>query len=281
MLQWHGHYLPNRTPHNLLIHLFLLLRYRTWLAAPLRRGEPLLRTVWSDPVLPVCHCQSWGLVLNLKEKKAVLNPTIKPELGVSGGMETPASIGIHGVGMCYTAVSGSIPFNCICIATEHNMHIHILFLSVYNQSPLPVVNVANLPPDRPSKKINPCSYVSLLLCLTTNCRTDTLLCVTLARTWPMHMNRQYRQFCSEQRSSLFKKRQCGHYLNCQDSYLSVTKTVIFWKKIVSAKQTFVEDRQHHTTWSLNWFLCQCWCTSVSYLVVLIPFVFKCLSNSTL
>lgn len=47
-----------------------------------------------------------GLVLNLKEKKAVLNPTIKPELGVGTVMDTPASIGIHGVGMSYTAVSG-------------------------------------------------------------------------------------------------------------------------------------------------------------------------------
>lgn len=48
-----------------------------------------------------------GLVLNLKEKKAVLNPTIKPELGVSAVMDTPASIGIHGVGMSYVAVSGA------------------------------------------------------------------------------------------------------------------------------------------------------------------------------
>lgn len=47
-----------------------------------------------------------GLVLNLKEKKAVLNPTIKPELGVGTVMDTPASIGIHGVGMSYAAVSG-------------------------------------------------------------------------------------------------------------------------------------------------------------------------------
>lgn len=46
-----------------------------------------------------------GLVLNLKEKKAVLNPTIKPELGVSAVIDTPASIGIHGVGMSYSAVS--------------------------------------------------------------------------------------------------------------------------------------------------------------------------------
>ncbi|XP_061737606.1 transcription initiation factor TFIID subunit 2 isoform X2 [Nerophis ophidion] len=38
-----------------------------------------------------------GLVLNLKEKKAVLNPTIKPELIV----DTAASIGIHGVGISY------------------------------------------------------------------------------------------------------------------------------------------------------------------------------------
>lgn len=52
-----------------------------------------------------------GLVLNLKEKKAVLNPTIKPELGVSAVMDTPASIGIHGVGMSYTAVSGVGSFN--------------------------------------------------------------------------------------------------------------------------------------------------------------------------
>lgn len=47
-----------------------------------------------------------GLVLNLKEKKAVLNPTIKPELGVGTVMDTPASIGIHGVGISYAAVSG-------------------------------------------------------------------------------------------------------------------------------------------------------------------------------
>lgn len=47
-----------------------------------------------------------GLVLNLKEKKAILNPTIKPELRVGNVMDTPASIGIHGVGMSYTAVSG-------------------------------------------------------------------------------------------------------------------------------------------------------------------------------
>lgn len=46
-----------------------------------------------------------GLVLNLKEKKAVLNPTIKPELGVGAAMDTAASIGIHGVGMSYAAVS--------------------------------------------------------------------------------------------------------------------------------------------------------------------------------
>lgn len=46
-----------------------------------------------------------GLVLNLKEKKAVLNPTIKPELGVGAVMDTAASIGIHGVGMSYAAVS--------------------------------------------------------------------------------------------------------------------------------------------------------------------------------
>lgn len=46
-----------------------------------------------------------GLVLNLKEKKAVLNPTIKPELGVAVVMDSPASIGIHGVGMSYAAVS--------------------------------------------------------------------------------------------------------------------------------------------------------------------------------
>lgn len=46
-----------------------------------------------------------GLVLNLKEKKAVLNPTIKPEMGIGTVMDTPASIGIHGVGMSYTAVS--------------------------------------------------------------------------------------------------------------------------------------------------------------------------------
>lgn len=46
-----------------------------------------------------------GLVLNLKEKKAVLNPTIKPELGVGAVMDTAASIGIHGVGMTYAAVS--------------------------------------------------------------------------------------------------------------------------------------------------------------------------------
>lgn len=44
-------------------------------------------------------------MLNLKEKKAVLNPTIKPELGVGVVMDTPASIGIHGVGMSYAAVS--------------------------------------------------------------------------------------------------------------------------------------------------------------------------------
>lgn len=51
-----------------------------------------------------------GLVLNLKEKKAVLNPTIKPEVGVGVGVlaETPASIGIHGVGMNYSAVSESV-----------------------------------------------------------------------------------------------------------------------------------------------------------------------------
>lgn len=46
-----------------------------------------------------------GLVLNLKEKKAVLNPTIKPELGASNVVDTAASIGIHGVGMSFTAVS--------------------------------------------------------------------------------------------------------------------------------------------------------------------------------
>lgn len=46
-----------------------------------------------------------GLVLNLKEKKAVLNPTIKPEIGVGALADTPASIGIHGVGMSYLAVS--------------------------------------------------------------------------------------------------------------------------------------------------------------------------------
>ncbi|KAJ0065829.1 hypothetical protein NL108_000053, partial [Boleophthalmus pectinirostris] len=45
-----------------------------------------------------------GLVLNLKEKKAVLNPTIKPELGGATVIDTPASIGIHGVGMSYTTV---------------------------------------------------------------------------------------------------------------------------------------------------------------------------------
>ncbi|XP_061529597.1 transcription initiation factor TFIID subunit 2 isoform X1 [Phycodurus eques] len=42
-----------------------------------------------------------GLVLNLKEKKAVLNPTIKPELMVGAVIDTPASIGIHGVGLNY------------------------------------------------------------------------------------------------------------------------------------------------------------------------------------
>lgn len=45
-----------------------------------------------------------GLVLNLKEKKAVLNPTIKPEMGAGALAETPASIGIHGVGMSFSAV---------------------------------------------------------------------------------------------------------------------------------------------------------------------------------
>ena len=45
-----------------------------------------------------------GLVLNLKEKKAVLNPTIKPEMGLSSVVvDTPASIGIHGIGMSYSA----------------------------------------------------------------------------------------------------------------------------------------------------------------------------------
>ncbi|XP_049585994.1 transcription initiation factor TFIID subunit 2 isoform X1 [Syngnathus scovelli] len=42
-----------------------------------------------------------GLVLNLKEKKAVLNPTIKPEPSVGVVIDTPASIGIHGVGLNY------------------------------------------------------------------------------------------------------------------------------------------------------------------------------------
>ena len=52
-----------------------------------------------------------GLVLNLKEKKAVLNPTIKPEMGQSNVVvDTPASIGIHGIGMSYSAsVSGVNP----------------------------------------------------------------------------------------------------------------------------------------------------------------------------
>lgn len=49
-----------------------------------------------------------GLVLNLKEKKAVLNPTIKPEIGVGALADTPASIGIHGVGMSYLAVSALV-----------------------------------------------------------------------------------------------------------------------------------------------------------------------------
>lgn len=53
-----------------------------------------------------------GLVLNLKEKKAVLNPTIKPELGVGAVMDTPASIGIHGVGMSYTTVSVGESLHC-------------------------------------------------------------------------------------------------------------------------------------------------------------------------
>lgn len=46
-----------------------------------------------------------GLVLNLKEKKAVLNPTIKPELAGGTVIDTPASIGIHGVGISFTSVS--------------------------------------------------------------------------------------------------------------------------------------------------------------------------------
>lgn len=46
-----------------------------------------------------------GLVLNLKEKKAVLNPTIKPDMVVGAVVDTPASIGIHGVGMSFSAVS--------------------------------------------------------------------------------------------------------------------------------------------------------------------------------
>lgn len=49
-----------------------------------------------------------GLVLNLKEKKAVLNPTIKPEMGAGAVMDTPASIGVHGVGISFTAVSDVI-----------------------------------------------------------------------------------------------------------------------------------------------------------------------------
>lgn len=52
-----------------------------------------------------------GLVLNLKEKKAVLNPTIKPEMGAGALTETPASIGIHGVGMSYPAVRELLLFN--------------------------------------------------------------------------------------------------------------------------------------------------------------------------
>lgn len=52
-----------------------------------------------------------GLVLNLKEKKAVLNPTIKPELGAGSVTETPASIGIHGVGMSYSSVSSTPKIN--------------------------------------------------------------------------------------------------------------------------------------------------------------------------
>lgn len=55
-----------------------------------------------------------GLVLNLKEKKAVLNPTIKPELGVGAVMDTPASIGIHGVGMSYATVSVGQSLHCQC-----------------------------------------------------------------------------------------------------------------------------------------------------------------------
>lgn len=49
-----------------------------------------------------------GLVLNLKEKKAVLNPTIKPEMGAGALVDTPASIGIHGVGMSYSAVRADV-----------------------------------------------------------------------------------------------------------------------------------------------------------------------------
>lgn len=56
-----------------------------------------------------------GLVLNLKEKKAVLNPTIKPEMGVGTIIDTPASIGIHGVGMSYATVSDVTTFGLILI----------------------------------------------------------------------------------------------------------------------------------------------------------------------
>lgn len=51
-----------------------------------------------------------GLVLNLKEKKAVLNPTIKPEMAAGALVDTPASIGIHGVGMSYSAVRALMSF---------------------------------------------------------------------------------------------------------------------------------------------------------------------------
>ena len=49
-----------------------------------------------------------GLVLNLKEKKAVLNPTIKPEQGGAALPEVPGSAGLHGPPLAFTS-SVSIP----------------------------------------------------------------------------------------------------------------------------------------------------------------------------
>lgn len=74
-----------------------------------------------------------GLVLNLKEKKAVLNPTIKPELGVGTVMDTPASIGIHGVGMSYAAVSGVASF----VTTASSAHTEKAFF--FSGTPNPFI----------------------------------------------------------------------------------------------------------------------------------------------